>query len=180
MDTEEIKQIHTMKEIVESVGLTINRNGFCKCPFHLGDNTASLKIYKDSFYCFGCGKSGDIFSFLQEYHNITFKEAYRILGGTYDRDKKESISYSTLLKIEKARIERKRNEYVKKQYKSKLNNLILTIDAMRKLISSVLPYSEEWCFYYYELLYWLYRYELETGGEQTRGSWYIDARRLHR
>lgn len=85
-----------------------------------------------------------------------------------------------MLKIEKARIERKRNEYIKKQYKSRFKNLILRIDALRNLISSVPPFSEEWCFYYNELQYWLYRYELETGGEQTRGSWYIDARRLHR
>lgn len=107
MDTEEIKQIHTMKEIVESVGLTINRNGFCKCPFHSGDNTASLKIYKDSFYCFGCGKSGDIFSFLQEYHDITFKEAYRILGGTYDRDKKNLLVTQHCLRLKRRELNAK-------------------------------------------------------------------------
>jgi len=52
------------------------RNHLACCPFH-GEKTPSftvseeLQIYK----CFGCGKSGDIFSFLQEYERIDFREA---------------------------------------------------------------------------------------------------------
>lgn len=52
------------------------RNHIACCPFH-GEKTPSftvseeLQIYK----CFGCGKSGDIFSFLQEYERIDFREA---------------------------------------------------------------------------------------------------------
>ncbi len=46
------------------------------CPFHLEKSPSfivspELQIYK----CFGCGKSGDVFSFLQEYEKIDFKEA---------------------------------------------------------------------------------------------------------
>ena len=52
------------------------RNHIACCPFH-GEKTPSftvseeLQIYK----CFGCGKSGDVFSFLEEYERIDFKEA---------------------------------------------------------------------------------------------------------
>ena len=44
-------------------------------PFHYGDHTASLKIYKDSFYCFGCGASGDIFDFVMRMERCDFKTA---------------------------------------------------------------------------------------------------------
>ena len=49
MTVDEIKQTHSMREIVEQYGLQINRSGFCSCPFHKGDHTASLKIYKEEF-----------------------------------------------------------------------------------------------------------------------------------
>ena len=58
------------------------RNHIACCPFH-GEKTPSftvseeLQIYK----CFGCGKSGDIFSFLQEYERIDFREALTELAG---------------------------------------------------------------------------------------------------
>ncbi len=52
------------------------RHHIACCPFH-GEKTPSftvseeLQIYK----CFGCGKAGDIFTFLEEYEKIDFKEA---------------------------------------------------------------------------------------------------------
>ncbi len=58
------------------------RNHIACCPFH-GEKTPSftvseeLQIYK----CFGCGKSGDVFSFLQEYERIDFREALTELAG---------------------------------------------------------------------------------------------------
>ena len=51
------------------------------CPFH-GEKTPSftvseeLQIYK----CFGCGKAGDIFNFLEEYEKIDFREALEELA----------------------------------------------------------------------------------------------------
>ena len=61
MTSEEIKRTVSMTELVWKYGLYPNRAGFIRCPFHDGDKNASLKIYKDSFYCFGCGASGDVF-----------------------------------------------------------------------------------------------------------------------
>lgn len=57
------------------------RHHIACCPFH-GEKTPSftvseeLQIYK----CFGCGKAGDIFSFLEEYEKITFREALEELA----------------------------------------------------------------------------------------------------
>lgn len=82
MTREEIKQQYTMRDIVERYGLKPNRAGFICCPFHK-EKTPSMKIYKDSYYCFGCGEHGDIFSFVMRYEGVSFSAAFLSLGGTY-------------------------------------------------------------------------------------------------
>jgi DNA primase len=51
------------------------------CPFH-AEKTPSFTIYRDSqhFHCFGCGKSGDVFSFLMEREGLSFREAMERLA----------------------------------------------------------------------------------------------------
>lgn len=46
------------------------------CPFHK-EKTPSFNVLEDKqfYHCFGCGKSGDAFKFLEEYHQISFVEA---------------------------------------------------------------------------------------------------------
>ncbi len=48
------------------------------CPFH-GEKTPSFSVHatRQFFHCFGCGVSGDVFSFIQKIENITFPEAVR-------------------------------------------------------------------------------------------------------
>jgi DNA primase len=51
------------------------------CPFH-NEKTASFSVHatKQFFHCFGCGVSGDVFSFVQKVENITFPEAVRLIA----------------------------------------------------------------------------------------------------
>lgn len=51
------------------------------CPFHK-EKTPSFTVSPSLgiFHCFGCGKSGDIFSFVQEYEKVDFKKALEILA----------------------------------------------------------------------------------------------------
>ncbi len=52
-----------------------------KCPFH-NEKTPSFFVSPDrgSFYCFGCGAKGDIFSFVQEFERVDFMGALKILA----------------------------------------------------------------------------------------------------
>jgi DNA primase len=51
------------------------------CPFHQ-EKTPSLSVHvsRQFFHCFGCGASGDVFSFVQKIENITFPEAVRLIA----------------------------------------------------------------------------------------------------
>jgi DNA primase len=51
------------------------------CPFHK-EKTPSFSVHatRQFFHCFGCGVSGDVFSFVQKIENITFPEAIRTVA----------------------------------------------------------------------------------------------------
>lgn len=51
------------------------------CPFH-PEKTPSFSVHatRQFFHCFGCGESGDVFTFVQKAENITFPEAVRVIA----------------------------------------------------------------------------------------------------
>ncbi len=51
------------------------------CPFH-PEKSPSFTVWPDSqhYYCFGCGKSGDVFTFLMEREGLSFREAMETLA----------------------------------------------------------------------------------------------------
>ncbi len=54
------------------------------CPFH-GEKTPSFSVHSGQqfFYCFGCGESGDVFSFMMKYYNLDFPNAVKELARRY-------------------------------------------------------------------------------------------------
>ncbi len=69
-----IRNTVPMKQALEHYGLAVNRAGFASCPFH-SEKTASFKVYKSSFFCYGCGEGGDLINFVKSYFNLDFKAA---------------------------------------------------------------------------------------------------------
>ena len=51
------------------------------CPFH-SEKTPSFVVYPEnqSFYCFGCGKGGDVIRFVMEAEHLDYPEAIRFLA----------------------------------------------------------------------------------------------------
>ncbi|MGC9223773.1 MAG: DNA primase [Terracidiphilus sp.] len=51
------------------------------CPFHK-EKTPSFNVHavRQFYHCFGCGASGDVFSFVGKIENVTFPEAVRIVA----------------------------------------------------------------------------------------------------
>lgn len=81
-----ISEIKNSVNIVDVIGEVVKltksgRNYLGLCPFHQ-EKTPSFNVIEDKqfFHCFGCGKSGDVFKFLEEYRQITFMESVKILS----------------------------------------------------------------------------------------------------
>jgi DNA primase len=80
----------------------INLKGLC--PFH-GEKTPSFFVapHRGSFMCFGCGKKGDIFTFVQEIEGIEFFDALKQLaeqaGVVLDLQKTDSNQSKTAYAI---------------------------------------------------------------------------------
>ena len=140
MTSDEIKANSSMREIVSHYGLIPNRAGFICCPFHR-EKTPSMKIYKDSFHCFGCGENGDVFSFVQKMDNLSFKDAYLSLGGDY---KKEN-NFSSMRRIQQAKTRRKKIDNKLAKIKQRRKDLSLFIEFYKMIKSNSEPLSDNWC-----------------------------------
>ena len=93
-------KIKEQTDIVEVVSEYVNlkrtgKNYQGLCPFHQ-ENTPSFTVNPDNqfFYCFGCGKGGDIFNFIMEIENITFYESLRLLAKKNNMEMPNSKGYS--------------------------------------------------------------------------------------
>lgn len=140
MTTDEIKQSVSMREIIEQYGIKVNGHGFCCCPFHK-EKTASMKVYKTSYNCFGCGANGDVFSFVMGMDHCDFKTAYKALGGSYKQqtDRQRNLHNYHLQK-------RKENE-IKQSQKAELEKKeIIEEIKMQQLFKKLSPvFSDDWC-----------------------------------
>lgn len=82
----QVEEIKKKLDIVEVISryLPLKKRGrhwLCNCPFH-SEKTPSFTVSQELqiFKCFGCGKAGDMFNFLQDYDHIDFKDALEELA----------------------------------------------------------------------------------------------------
>lgn len=81
-----VQQIKDSIDITEYIGRSVKlerrgQNHFGLCPFH-SEKTPSFSVSEtmQRYKCFGCGVTGDIFNFVQEYQKVDFPEALEILA----------------------------------------------------------------------------------------------------
>ncbi len=159
MTKEEIKKSAPMREMAERYGIKVNRNGFCRCIFH-NERTPSMKLYKDSFYCFSCQKSGDVFTFVQKMDGMSFKEAFKALGG--DSDNSFSARKRIYQAQKKREMERKAGERLKRE--RELNRLLM--EVYRRWLGRLEPLSEAWADAYNALQRQEYLWEVLNNPEE--------------
>ena len=94
-----IAEIRKKADIVEIIGSYINlapqgKNYFGICPFH-NDHSPSLSVSREKqiYKCFTCLASGNVFTFVQNYENISFVEAVKKVADKigYQLDIKDKI-----------------------------------------------------------------------------------------
>ena len=80
---EEVRERTDIVNLISSyVNLKRNGNNYVGlCPFH-SEKTPSFSVspQKQMYYCFGCGTGGNVFTFVMEYDNVSFKEALTTLA----------------------------------------------------------------------------------------------------
>ena len=86
VDKQLISEIKNSVNIVDVIGEVVQltkagRNFLGLCPFH-GEKTPSFNVVEDKqfYHCFGCGRSGDVFKFIEDYRGVSFMEAVQIIG----------------------------------------------------------------------------------------------------
>lgn len=94
---ETIEKVLETARIEEVIGdfLTLKKRGsnfIGNCPFH-NEKTPSFSVSasKGIFKCFGCGKSGNVFSFVMEHEHLTYPDAVKFVAAKYKIEIEEQI-----------------------------------------------------------------------------------------
>lgn len=81
------QQVKQQADVVKVIGGYIRlrkagaQNYSGLCPFHKEKSPSfSVHAARQFFHCFGCGESGDVFSFVGKIENVSFPEAVRIVA----------------------------------------------------------------------------------------------------
>ena len=91
-----IKQSVTTRQAAESYGIHVDPHGMAVCPFH-NDRRPSMKV-DETFYCFGCGVTGDVITFTSRLFGISPASAARKLAMDFGISPDEESEYPVLPK----------------------------------------------------------------------------------
>lgn len=71
-----------MEEVALYLGLTV-KNHNVSCPFH-NEKTPSMKLFEKSFFCFGCGATGDTITLVSKMLNVSPYEALKTMNRAFN------------------------------------------------------------------------------------------------
>lgn len=118
---EDINNIRNHANIVDIISSYINlepkgKNFFGLCPFH-DDHSPSLSVSPDKqiYTCFVCGNSGNVFTFIENYENVDFVTAVKIVA--------DKIGYNLNVDVKKNTPNKRYYDLVELANKLFINNL---------------------------------------------------------
>ena len=136
VSNDEINAIRAKADIISIVGSYIpltqrGKNYFCVCPFH-DDHSPSMSLSSDKqiYKCFSCGATGNVFSFVAEYENVSFIEAVSIVANKCGMELSQTTFNSNVSQVFK-----EEHEIMELSQKFFLNNLRTDVgkDAVKYL-----------------------------------------------
>ncbi len=144
----QVKEAYNIVDLVEqeNVSLSVSGPGEYKglCPFH-SERTPSFKVSEafQNYICFGCGETGDIFSFIQKTRGCSFMESLKYLAESKgikleDNFSKESDEPKVDLK-KMYELLRDTNEF----YKAEFKKLDESHPAKKQIIDRGLDVNDE-------------------------------------
>ena len=152
----EVKGFLTAKQVAESYGLQVKRNGMACCPFH-NDKHPSMKIDK-TYYCFACGVGGDVIDYVSRMYGLSqYKAALKLIEdfclpitvkGTLEltNQEKERIRKEKAEQEKLVQIQERFNRWCN-QSRERLKNSLVEIEQVSVFLSdksSDMIFSEEY------------------------------------
>lgn len=103
----QISLLELVQQYIESGIRTIGQGHQCVCPLpEHGEGVGSFTIYPDHHYhCFGCGKTGDVITYVMETQDLTYKEALAHLATMVNESLPEKIFSQTERRNHQLRID---------------------------------------------------------------------------
>lgn len=134
----EIRQAVFLPEAAGYYGIKTNGSGMCRCPFH-DDRHPSMKLYKDHYYCFGCGAHGDVIDLVGRLFGLTALQAAEKLILDFSLD--IPIDWNLSPTEKKNRIE-KANEALRSE---KIHRAFyMTVRNLRQVLVSCKEKLDDW------------------------------------
>ena len=173
-----IKDSLSMRYVMERYGYRPNYAGFVCCPFH-NEKTPSMKVYEKDFHCFGCGKHGDIITFVRELFGLSFKDALRRIDVDFNLN---LFGYKSAEEIRKSKYQqmqiRLKNEREKAEQEQANVEYWSAFDEWKRLQDNRIKYApralyEEWHPLFVEALQKMAQAEfnLDCAMERRREKW---------
>lgn len=156
-------------QVAALYGYKPNRGGYICCPFH-GEKTASLKLHKSGWYCYGCGVGGSVIDFVMRHDGCSFTAAVKAIDETLHLGLLDVKDVS----LTAAMVRNKRQadfDNVKNQFKRAINAAIFAAegrlrrhwDIYRDACSTparertgaqwdAIHNEREWCLYYEDVI----------------------------
>lgn len=134
-DLDKIRALNPLSLELDRYGISADKKGFARCPFH-NEKTASFRVYPDgTFYCFGCGAHGDVITFVMKMCNISFYDACARLDG--------DITYSEQRRISKIKREREKAAKKRSEVEDEYFNALDLFEANETIINDLKPASAD-------------------------------------